>query len=315
MKNVLVLMDLKKEFRELLESAAPGCSFTYTSEAAATEEMFRDAEIILGAVGTPHKWLKACRRLEYIGIRAAGFEKYLVPGVLQDGVVLTNAKGVYTKPVAEHALALTLSLEKNLQYYRDNQNKAYWHSEGNTSSIADSTVLVVGLGDIGNYFARMVKALGSHVIGIKRTPGAKPEYIDELYTQDQLKTVIGKADVILNMLPGGPETYHLYDHELFGLMKDSALFINCGRGSSVDTDALCDALENGVIRAAACDVFETEPLPEESRAWKVRNLVITPHRAGFLLLPGTEETLVRLLADNLKAWVEGGELKNVIPRG
>ena len=308
MKKVLVLMNLKDELREILESAVSGCEFTYAADEEVTNEMFREAEIILGAGGLVPAGLKECRKLEYIAIRSAGYDQYLAPGTLPEGVVMTNARGVYSKPVAEHALALTLSLEKNLQYYRDNQNKAYWHSEGNTSSIADSKVL-----EIGKYYARLAKALGAYVIGVKRTPGEKPYFVDELYTQNELTDVIGDADVIFNSMPGGKETHHLYNAELFAMMKNSALFINCGRGETVDTDALCDALESGRIRAAACDVFETEPLPADSRAWRIRNLVITPHRAGFLLLPGTDKVLVQLLAENLKAWMEGTTLKNMVP--
>ncbi len=314
MKNILVLMDLREDLRQELENTAPGNFFSYTSDSRATEEQFRDAEIILAAGGRPPDGLKACKKLKYIALRSVGYEQYLTPGLLPRKTVLTNAKGVYSKAVAEHGLALTLSLEKNLPYYRDNQNQGLWRAEGRTSSIADSTVLVVGLGDIGNYYAKLAKALGAYVIGVKRTPGTKPDTVDELITQDRLKETVGRADVIFNVLPGGPETYHLYDEELFSRMKSTALFINCGRGSSVDTQALCATLEGGGLRAAACDVFETEPLPPDSKLWKIRNLVITPHRAGFLLLPGTEEALVRLLAENLNAWIEGRELKNVVHR-
>lgn len=312
MKKILVLMELNEELRRLLESAAPDCDFTYAADDRATDEMFEDAEIILGTGGTVPRGLKACRKLKYIATRAAGFDQYLVPGVLPEDVVLTNAAGVYSKPVAEHALALTLSLQKNLPFYRDNQNSAIWRSEGSTSSLEDGTVLVVGLGEIGKYYARLVKALGAYVIGVKRTEDARPDFVDEQYTREKLGKVVGRADIVFNSLPATSDTYHLYDAEMFSRMKRTAIFINCGRGSTVDTDAMCDALENEVIRSAACDVFEVEPLPAESRAWKVRNLLITPHRAGYLLLPGTDKALVKLLAENLRAWQKGEKLKNVV---
>lgn len=312
MKKILVLTKFRDELKKELEAVAPDCDFTYTSDEEATDEMFEDAEVILSAGGSVPKGIKACKRLKYIAVRAAGYEKYLVPGALPDGVVVTNARGVYSKPVAEHGLALTLSLQKNLHCYRDNQNACLWHSEGNTTSMVNAVVLVVGLGEVGAYYARLAKTLGSYVIGVKRSLGSKPEYVDELYTQNELESIISRADIVFSALPATDETWHIYDAAMFAKMKSSAIFINCGRGLSVDTEALCDALERGVIRSAACDVFEKEPLPEDSRAWKVRNLVITPHRAGYLLLEGTDRALAELLAKNLKAWLAGEKLINMI---
>ena len=315
MKKVLVVLPIKGRFHDLVEAGVTDCEFVYADQDAVTVEQINDADIILGNVHPPEK-LKAPEKLEYIALESAGADAYVKPGILAPHTVMTNATGVYSKTVAEHGLAMTLALMKNLPYYRDRQAEGRWYGvyQGDmiSRSPADSVVLVVGLGDIGLYYARLMKALGATVIGVKRRPSACPDCVDELYTTDQLEDVIGRADVIFSVLPGTKATYHLYSRDLFSKMKKTAIFVNCGRGASVDTDALCDALDEGIIERAGCDVFEVEPLPADHRAWKNEKLLITPHRAGFYDLPGTLEGLARFSNANLRAWLNGGELTNVV---
>lgn len=313
MKDILCVLPLDSHHYAIIEEAAGDNRLVFADQNEVTVEQIESAHIILGNV-VPYSKYHAPDKLEYLALQSAGADMYLQPGILSEKTVITNATGVYSKPVAEHGLAMTLMLQKNLHLYRDFQHSREWRPAGETSSIADSVVLVVGLGNIGLYYARLVKALGAYVIGVKRRAGDCPEYVNELYTTDKLNDVIGRADVIFSVLPGTKATYHLYNGEMFSRMKPAAIFINCGRGASVDTEALCDALESGTIRAAGCDVFETEPLPAGHRAWSLPNLEITPHRAGFFDLPGTLDDLVALSAENLKAYLSGGELKNIVDR-
>ena len=310
MKNILVTIPAKPEHKARLEAIAPDCAFTYTTIPAATEELIASADVILGCV--PADRIKASKRLALLQLNSAGADPYIKPGVLAENTVLCNATGAYSKTVSEHGLACMLMLMKNLQYYRDAQARREWIDVPTVSSPVGTVVAVIGLGDIGCYFASLVKALGSYVIGVKRRPGNKPACVDELYTTDELDKVLPRADVIFSVLPGTAATTHIYTAERFKAMKNSAIFINCGRGSAVSGEVLHEALTKHEIAAAAVDVFETEPLPAESPLWGVENLLLTPHVAGFYHLKDTLEGIVDIACENLSAYMNGGEYRNIV---
>ena len=310
MKNVLVLMPVEARHKEKLEAAGAGCNFEYSSPDQVTVESIRSANVILGQPRA--EMLGASEKLEWLQLESAGADAYVRPGVLHEKTLLTNATGAYSKAVAEHAFALTLMLQKKLYLYRDDQKKAIWGDRGTVSSLTDCTVAVVGLGDIGQHYARLVKAMGARVIGVKRRSGNCPDCVDELVMTQDLDTVLPRADVILSILPGTAATRYLYTAESFDKMKDSALFINCGRGNAVASQVLYEALSRHKIAAAAVDVTEVEPLPADSPLWQLENLVITPHISGGFHLPETFERIVDIAAENLRAYLAGRELRNVV---
>ena len=310
MKKVLCVLPVEQRHKEKLESAAKDCKFTYVPAKDVTEEQVQSAEIIVGCV--PASMIKESKKLELLQLNTAGTDPYIVPGVLGKNTVLVNATGAYSKAVAEHGLAMYFTLHKKLHLYRDAQKKHCWTDFGTVTSITDATVLVVGLGDIGCHFARLCKALGAYVIGVKRRTSEKPDCVDELYTFESLEELLPRADVIFSILPGMKSVYHLYNAELFAKMKSSAVFINCGRGGAVDQAALHDALVNGEIAAAGIDVTEPEPLSEDSPLWELDNLLLTPHVSGYYHLPETFERIVNIAADNLFRFTNGMELRNVV---
>jgi len=310
MKKVLCVLPVEQRHIEKLEKSGKNCEFTYVSMKEVTEEQVQNANVIIGNV--PAGMIKASENLELMQLNSAGADPYIVPGVLAEKTVLTNATGAYSKAVAEHGFASALMLQKKLHLYRDVQKSGEWSDFGTVTSMADATVLVVGLGDIGSHFATMAKALGAYVIGVKRRPSSKPDCVDELFTMEKLDEVLPRADVIFSILPGTKEVYHLYNAERFALMKKSAIFINDGRGGAVDPDALFDALSTGKIASAAIDVTEPEPLPKDHRLWQLDNLLITPHISGFYHLPETFERIVVIAADNLERFTSGKELKNIV---
>lgn len=311
MKTVLCLLPVEQRHKEKLERAAGAeCSFIYAGEHGATAENVAAANIILGTPAP--KLINASEKLELLQLNSAGAEQYVRPGVLAPKTKLTNSTGAYSKAVAEHGAAMLFMMQKKLYLYRDAQKRHEWADFGTVTSITDATVLVVGLGDIGRHFAGIVKALGAHVIGVKRRPGEKPDCVDELYTMEKLDEVLPRADVVFSVLPGTPAATHLYTAERFDLMKPDAIFINCGRGAAVDNSVLYDALKNGRIASAAIDVSEVEPLPPDSPLWTLDNLMITPHVSGDYHLPHTLECIVDIAAENLARFMRGEELINVV---
>ena len=311
MKTVLCMLPVEQRHKEKLERAGGAeCSFVYVGEHGATAEDIAAANIILGM--PEPELINASENLELLQLNIAGADRYVKPGVLAPKTKLTNSTGAYSKAVAEHGAAMLFMLQKKLHLYRDAQGKHEWTDFGTVTSITDATVVIVGLGDIGCHFATIVKALGAHVIGVKRRASAKPDCVDELYTMEKLDEVLPSADVVFSVLPGTPATTHLYTAERFDLMKPSAIFINCGRGASVENSVLYDAVKNGKIASVAIDVSEVEPLPPDSPLWSLDNLVITPHVSGYYHLPYTFERIVDIAAENLGRFMRGEELMNIV---
>ena len=310
MKKVLILMELNAAQREKLEAAGAGAVLRFSLPDRVSEDEVQQADIIIGQPKA--EMIRASERLELLQLESAGAGAYVVPGVLNEKTVLTNATGAYSQAVAEHAFAMTLMLQKKLHLYRDRQRAARWQDLGAVSSLAGSTVAVVGMGDIGGYYAGLVKNMGAYVIGVKRRLSACPDYADELVLTEKLDKVLPRADVIMSVLPNTSATRYIYTEERFRHMKDSAIFINCGRGNAVASGTLYEALSRGEIAAAGIDVTEEEPLPENSPLWSLENLIITPHVSGGHHLPATVDRIVDICAENLRAFLRGEKLKNVV---
>ncbi len=313
MIQVLVVLPAEARHRIRLEAAGKGCGLVYVPKTEVTAEQIARADVIIGNV--PPALIRASDRLRLLQLFSSGSDAYTRPGILAPQTLLANAGGAYGQTVSEHALALMLALMKKLPLYRDAQRERRWTDRGPVTSPRGAVVAVIGLGDVGRSFARLVKALGAVVIGVKRSPGEKPDYVDALYTTDRLDEVLPLADVIFSALPASAETRGLYTAERFAAMKNSAFFINCGRGSAVAPAVLQTALERGEIAGAAIDVTDPEPLPPENPLWSIENLIITPHVAGGFHLAETLERVVDIACENLSAYVEGRPLKNLISHG
>jgi len=178
----------------------------------------------------------------------------------------------------------------------------------------DARVLLVGVGDIGGCYGRKAKALGSHVVGVRLHGGPKPEWMDEQYTIEKLDEELAKADIVAMSLPGTPFTNGIMDLERIKKMKPTALLVNGGRGTTVVTNDLNDALRQGIIAGAFLDVMDPEPLPADHPLWDAPGALLTPHIAGFYHLPQTVRNINEIFIRNLQAYRDGLPLQNVIDR-
>ncbi len=311
-KQVLVLIPMKESQRERLERALPQAEYTYTSIKEVTEEQVQQAQIIFG--NAPAEMIQSSEKLIWLHLNSAGYDPYVREGVLDKHTILTTSSGAYGKAVSEHAFAMLLAMQKKLHLYRDDQKKHIWGEEGEVVSIADSTVLVLGAGDIGQRFAEQAHALGAYVIGVKRSPGACPACMDELHTTEELERLLPKADAVVSFLPSTDETRGLFDREKFSLMRPGSFFVNGGRGDLVRTEDLCDALESGHLAGAALDVTNPEPLPADHRLWDIPGAFVTPHVSGFYHLPETLRNVVNICIENAGRYAAGETLRNVVNR-
>lgn len=322
-KRALVTIPTGERHRNLLQQAAPGWEFRFRGtdtlvcapqEALpgqpVTQEDVDWAQVILGNV--PAAMLHGSPALEWLQTNSAGVEPYIQPGVLAGDTLLTNATGAYGLAIAEHMLGMLLELFKKLELYRDAQKSGAWQSQGAVKAVYGSTVLVLGMGDIGGEFAARCKALGAKVIGVRRSPRPCPEYADEVHLLEDLDSLLPQADVVAITLPGTDATRGLMSRERLAKMKEGAVLLNVGRGFIVDTEALCDALERGHLSGAGVDVTDPEPLLPTHRLWNIPTAVVTPHISGFYHLRDTHERIVGIFLENLRRFQAGEPLRNLV---
>lgn len=308
---ILVTPPVNGGQREKLQNAVLGQEMVFCRQQDVTEEMLEKAEIILGNLRDPAQ-LRACRSLRWIQLNNAGTEGYCEPGILPQGARLANASGAYGLAISEHMIGCLFELRKKLHLYGRNQENHLWKNEGFVDVVEGSRVLVVGLGDIGTAFGKKMRALGCRVKGIRRHMGDAPEWLEGLYAMEDLDALLPEADVVALCLPGNSATRHTLDARRIGLLKRNAVVLNVGRGSAIDTEALCDVLYRGRIAGAALDVTDPEPLPADHPLWDAPNAVITPHISGGFSLPETLEQIVDIFAENLRRDAAGEPLLNLV---
>jgi len=308
--NVIVSFPANVEQRSRMQDALPNGNFIFDPDPS--DELVALAHIIAGHP-TPDRFA-AAKNLRWFQCDFAGVDRYVAPGVLPETVLLTNARGAYGLAIAEHMLAGTFALLKRLDQYHSNQLQHVWRDEGPVTSLEDARVLLLGVGDIGGCYGRKAKALGSHVVGVRLHGGPKPEWMDEQYTIEKLDEELAKADIVAMSLPGTPFTNGIMDLERIKKMKPTALLVNGGRGTTVVTNDLNDALRQGIIAGAFLDVMDPEPLPADHPLWDAPGALLTPHIAGFYHLPQTVRNINEIFIRNLQAYRDGLPLQNVIDR-
>ena len=312
MDNVLVVFQTDPDFRKELEGTFSGYKVIFNEgreTGSIDAETAGNTAVIFGSPKAD--FIKVCPRLKWIQLQSAGTNGY-VTGEVKEAVQLSCATGGYGHAISEHMLGLTFELFKKLHLYRDEQAAGRWQERGKVRSIQGTVVLVVGLGDIGGQYARRMKALGSYVIGIRRTSHAKPDYVDELLLPEQMEEALPRSDIVALAVPGLKATTGLIGRSQLAKMKKDAIILNVGRGFSIDTEALCDALESGALGGAGLDVTDPEPLPPGHRLWKLENAVITPHVSGGRNMNETGQYIMKLNLENARRFVRGEQLESLV---
>lgn len=253
--------------------------------------------------------------LKFLQICFAGAEKYCREKIVSDNVVISNVTGAFGEVISEYIIGTILSVYRRFFGYKSLQNAKIWRDLGSERTIFGENALILGCGNIGSETAKRLKAFGARIVGIRRNP-RPTEFFDEVYGIENLEEQLQKADLIISCLPETPYTIGLIGSEKITLMKKNALFVNVGRGSVVDENALVEALENEKIFGAVLDVFSEEPLPESSPLWNLPNLFITPHISGksFGHSPIIERKIAEICAENINLFMAGKMPKNVIYR-
>ncbi|NVN35563.1 D-2-hydroxyacid dehydrogenase [Komagataeibacter swingsii] len=292
---------------------APPCVQVQTF--AQLEQVIPQAEVLVVSMLWRNTLLARAPRLKLIQSISSGVEQFDLTQLRARGIHLSNARGANAAAVAEHALALLLSLSRRLYEARDNQHRAHWSGTGmdarpRLQELTGKTVLIVGMGTIGDRLARICLALGMRVCGMRHSP--RPLDVPGVVqvAPGDLHAAMGQADYIVLTCPLTPQTEGLMDQRAFAAMKPDACLINVARGRVVDETALIAALRANAIAGAALDTYADEPLPPTSPLWQLPNLVMTSHVAGETQF--YEHNVVDILLDNIRALETGGPLRNQI---
>ena len=249
------------------------------------------------------------RNVGWVHIAAAGVDRPLFPKLVESPVVVTNAAGVFDRPMSEWVLMCILAYVKEMFDNVEHQRERRWVNR-EVGVLEGQKVLILGAGGVGRDIAHLLGKMGMEVRGVARSRRNGDPDFGTVHPMCDLPELLPWADFVISALPLTAATRGLFGAEEFALMKRTARFINVGRGASVDEEAMIAVLETGEIAGAALDVFVTEPLSPESLLWGMPQVYVSPHMSGS----GFEERLVVLFLDNLRRWKEGRPLRNVIDK-
>lgn len=301
---------LRAEEIKKIEDYFTDHEFIYSHAKMVTQDMIDNCDIIVGNIAS-----QVCLNRENIKailLNSAGSDAYVKTGILHSQTKLANASGSYGKAIAEHTIGMILSLNKNFKRYIQNMDKHEWKFKKGGKELYHSTVVIVGLGDLGYELAKRLKAFDCHVIGVKKTMSSLPKYIDELYTIMHIKDILPKADYVILSLPQNKETIHLFDKEKLLLMKENAVLVNIGRGSAIDTKALKEVLNQEHLYGVGLDVVEEEPLGEDETLWDYNNVFITPHASGGFEWQSVRDYYTDLVIRNINHIINNETLENEV---
>lgn len=308
MPTMTLLFKFKPEHLQQIHEIAPNWTIITGGANQLTKEQYLEAEILCGWNSSAAEALEGDQlQLKWVQTISAGIDRLPLNKLEQRGVHLTSASGIHPVSMAETFYAMLLAFSRNLHHAIRNQSKQEWKTSEQYSLLADKTIGIIGVGAIGEEIARLACAFGMRVLGIRRS-GLPVPGVHEMFGIDALPEVLARSDVVVNVLPYTKETHYLFNSERFGQMKQDALFFNLGRGASVNTADLVQALESKTIGGAGLDVFETEPLPSDYPLWTMENVIITPHIAGWT--SNFKQRMFDIFLPNLQAYLATGKPSN-----
>jgi phosphoglycerate dehydrogenase-like enzyme len=312
MKQILVLAPFLEKHHELLKESAAGQTLLFRTADTVLEEELLASHIIIG--NPPIPFLKNAENLELVCLHFAGATPYCAPGALPTGVVLTNASGAFGEIISEWLLDMTFHIYQHLSHYEQNQKEHLWQAGPLPYTLRDKTVLVVGAGDIGTSFAAKAKLLGAKTIGLRRQDTTPSPAFDAVHRIEVLDDLLPAADIIALSLPETNATKKIINKERLSAMKKTAVLLNVGRGSAIETNALLATLPEGKLLGVGLDVTDPEPLPPNHLLWDAPRVHITPHISGLSAHEDVIDYIAALSAYNIQAHLSGKPLKNIVNR-
>jgi phosphoglycerate dehydrogenase-like enzyme len=281
------------------------------------DALLPSADVVLGYALRPRNFANAAR-VRWVHSTAAGVGHLLFPELVESDIVVTNARGIHARSMAEHVLGVMLAFTRRLHVARDAQHErrwtqaGLWRAEPGFAELAGSTLGIVGFGQIGRAIGQAARAFGMRVLAVRRRPQADPAPADEQWGPERLDELLECSDWVVLAAPHTPETDRLLGADRIARMKPGARLVNIGRGALLDEAALVEALRSGRLAGAALDVTETEPLPADSPLWSMPEVIVTPHISG--VGPRFWERITAQFAGNLRRFLDGRPLENLVDK-
>jgi phosphoglycerate dehydrogenase-like enzyme len=308
---ILTTCRVKRNIQEKLVRKFPSITFHFCNNIEEAVPFLSQAEILITyGEDLTNKHIEQGIHLKWIMVISAGLDKMPFQAIQERNILVTNVKGIHGIPMAEYAIAMLLQVSRQAKVLYENEKKHKWDRTVRMTEITGKTMLVVGAGAIGQEVARLAKAFRMKTIGISRS-GRQTDYFDEMFPIENFQEKLPEADFVISVLPSTHETKHLIREEHFQLMKESAIFLNIGRGDVVDEKGLISALKKKEIAHAILDVFAKEPLPEDHPFWDMENVTVTPHLSG--ISPQYQPRAFEIFEHNLNKYLNGDtDLRNII---
>jgi len=298
---------------ERIKSVAPGYDILISRDKDEIGEKLQSIEIAVGSF--PRDLLATAPKLRWFQQWGAGADWLLrYPEVAKRDLTITNTSGIHPIQITEHVFATLLAFARQLPKSYAAQKQGEWIKFANNDlfELDGKTMLIVGVGAIGERTAKLAKAFGMRVVGMKRNVEEEVQDVEKMVKPDALHDVLPEADVIVLTIPLTTDTKNFIGQQELELMKDDACLINIGRGGTIDEDALLEVLKEGKLSGVGLDVFEEEPLPESSALWRQERVLVTPHYAG--LSPRYDERAFEIFFENLERYVKGQDLTHVVDK-
>lgn len=307
-------MDVTEKHLEQIKKVLPAATIKIVKDTDNLEKHIEKADIII----TPNIQLiplANAKNLKLIQVTSAGVNG-LPKELVENDILIINASGVHPIPIAEHVIAFMLMFAHQLHALQRTQiEKKLWdysYTKYPIQELSGKTIGITGMGRIGTKIAQLAKGFDMRIIAMVRDTGKKYQYVDEVVTEKNVATLLQRADFVVNAMPLTDETKYFFDMEKFKHMKPTSYFINIGRGPVANEKDLIEALKEKIIAGAGLDVFEVEPLANESPLWNMENVLITPHSSGQT--PEYMNRVIDIFCENLKAYLSKKPMPNLVDK-
>jgi phosphoglycerate dehydrogenase-like enzyme len=307
--------DVTRDWGKRLMKALPEARVIVVEDAETAAREIVEAEAAFGWLGKD--LLARTKKLRWLQApQAAPPAGYYYPELIAHPVVVTNFRGIFNDHISAHIMAFVLAFARGLHVFIRQQYLREWKKSsaesGDVVHLPESTALIVGVGGIGAETARLLAVFGMTVLATDARCSTAPEGVTELHPPEDLDELLRRADYVILTVPHTPATEGFFNRARFQRMKQTAFFINIGRGMTTKLDDLVAALKAGEIAGAALDVYEQEPLPSDHPLWTLPNVLLTPHMAGHG--PYLDERRFQIIVDNCRAFAAGHPLRNVVDK-
>jgi len=288
-------------------------SFIHIKDYKSLEKNFKNFNVLVCYGITPELFKHRSDKLKWIHIGASGVDGNLFPEILKSKVMITNGKGINSKPVAEFIMSQILYFSKQLsecQKFQQSRNWSQWEIAKKTTQLSGSTLGIIGYGEVGKELSKLAKSFGMSVLATRRRQKKieSKKFVDFLVPISDINMVIKQSDYLAIACPLTPLTEKMIDKRFFRLMKNSAIIINTARGGIINENDLINAIGNKEIAGAALDVFASEPLDKSSRLFTFDNVLLSPHISGNF--SSYQEIMIRQFGEMLIKYLNNKTLKN-----